>query len=430
MKQLTLSAHFLLAALLASASSHANATDEKIGVIANHPSPSPSGQELVFSADFDGQASLWTSAVDGSQLRKISPPSITSIANSDMAPVWSPDGRQIAYWSLTGESRSSDIWIVQFNGSYPLKLTANNARNSYPAWSPDGRKIAFVSDKNGSNDIWIMNADGTQPTKLFSSPGHSSNPSFSPAGDQIVFSKNDSGASKLMVINVNGNGLRAITTGAFRDRAPNWGIRGIVFSSNRGTNPDEWAIWSIQPDGSGLRKLSDVAGSSPVWMPDGRIVFSDSRVTSKALSEITILNPATGTQQVVVDVQGYFTPIDIRPGKSPNRIDPKSMGKLQVAILSTRNFDATKAVAQGRITFGKTGSESSLLDCSKKFKDMNGDGLPDLTCRFSLRHAGFQAGNTEGVLRFNDTERGIPYEGRDGIEIVSEGDSDDFKDED
>ena len=47
-----------------------------------------------------------------------------------------------------------------------------------------------------------------------------------------------------------------------------------------------------------------------------------------------------------------------------------------------------------------------------KFKDVNGDlGRPDLTCRFSLRHAGFQAGNTVGVLRFNDTTRGIPLRG-------------------
>lgn len=427
MKQRTLTLCLALAALLASGRSHAS--DER-GVIADHPSPSPSGQELVFSADFDGPASLWISALDGSRLRKISPPSTMSIANTDMEPAWSPDGRLITYTSITGESRSSDIWIVQANGAYPLKLTANGASNSSPAWSPDGRKIAFVSDKNDSRDIWTMNADGTQPAKLVSSPGYQSNPSFSPAGDQIVFFKNENGASTLMVVNANGTGLRSLTTGGFRDRAPNWGIRGIVFSSNRGPNPDEWTTWSIQPDGSGLHKVGDVAGSDLVWLPDGRIAFSDARITSKAVAEITIFNPATGARQVVVDVQGYFTPIDIRPGKPANRINPKSKGKMKVAILSTRTFDATKVVSQASMTFGRTGSENSLVDCSKKFKDVNGDGLPDLICRFSLRHAGFQAGNTVGVLRFNDTTRSIPYEGRDTITTVVDDDVDDFKDED
>lgn len=425
MKQRTFNLCLALAALFATGISHAS--DDKIGVIANHPSPSPSGQELVFSADFDGPASLWISALDGSRLRKISPPSTTSIANDDMAPAWSPDGRMIAYASRIGESESSDIWIVQANGAYPLKLTVNGASNSSPVWSPDGRKIAFVSDKADSRGIWTMNADGTQPAKLVTTPGYQSDPSFSPAGDQIVLSKSENGASTLMVVNVNGTGLRALTTGTFDDWQPNWGPRGIVFSSNRGPNSDVQKIWSIQPDGSGLRKVGDVGGSGPVWLRDGRIAFSDARNTSKALSEITIFNPATGAQQVVVDVQGYFTPIDIRPGKAPNLINPNSMGKLKVSILSTRTFDATKAVGQSSITFGRTGSESSLVDCSKTFKDVNGDGLPDLTCRFSLRYAGFQAGSSIGVLRFNDTERGIPYEGRDTIVTSLKDDPDDFK---
>ncbi len=428
MKKLSVSLCLSLAALFTYGISQAS--DDKIGVIANHPAPSPSGQELVFSADFDGSASLWISALDGSRLRKISPPSITSIANTDMEPAWSPDGRQIAYRSIIGETESSDIWIVQANGAYPLKLTANGANNSSPVWSPDGRKIAFVSDKADSRDIWTMNADGTQPAKLVSTTGYQSNPSFSPAGDQIVFSKYENSVSTLMVVNVNGKGLRSLTTGVFRDRAPNWGKRGIVFSSNRGTGPDEWKIWSIQPDGSGLRKVGDVGGGGPVWMPDGRIAFADAGITSKALSAISIFDPATGAQRVVVDVQGYFTPIDIRPAKPANRVNPKSMGKLKVAILSTRTFDATKAVAQGSITFGRTGSERSLVNCSKKFKDVNGDGLPDLTCRFSLRHANFQAGNAIGVLRFNDTPRNMPYEGRDVILTALDDDPDDFKDED
>ena len=428
MKKLTLTLCLSLVALFATGIGHAS--EDKIGVMADHPSPSPSGQELVFSADFDGPASLWISGLDGSRLRKISQPSNNSVVNTDMEPAWSPDGRQIAYRSLTGESESSDIWIVQASGAYPLKLTANGAGNSSPAWSPDGRKIAFVSDKDGSNDIWTMNADGTQPAKLLSSPSQENNPSFSPASDQIVFSKNENGASTLMIANVNGTGLKSLTTGTFNDWQPNWGPRGIVFTSNRGPNPDVRNIWSIQPDGSGLRKIGDVAGSDPIWMPDGRIAFSSPGVTSKALSAVSIFNPATGIQQVGVDVQGYFTPIDIRPGKSSNRINPKSMGKLKVSILSTRTFDATKAVAQASITFGRTGAESSWVDCSKKFKDVNGDGLPDLTCRFSLSHAGFQAGNTVGVLRFNDTTRGIPHEGRDVVTTVLDDDPDDFKDDD
>ncbi|MEO5670470.1 MAG: hypothetical protein ABIR26_07235 [Ramlibacter sp.] len=404
----------------------ATASEERIGVLAQSPSVSPSGQELVFDADFDGHSRLWISGLDGSRLRKVSSIGNPAAAVTDLAPAWSPDGRMIAYTSVEGSR--SDIWIVQTDGAYPVKLTTNGAKNGHPTWSPDGRKIAFESSRDGTREIWIMNADGSQQVKVLSSSGVDNNPKFSPTGDQIVFSRTKDAAATLMIVNVNGTGLSALTTGNSRDWEPSWGIRGILFSSNRGPTSDSRKIWMVQPDGSNLHKVGDAEGFDPIWLPDGRIAFSaDGGVASMALAVISILNPTTGETRPVVDVQGYLTPIDIRPGRTSNQINPKSMGRPQVAILSTRTFDATKTVVQASITFGRTGAESSLVSCSKTFKDVNGDGLPDLTCRFSLRYAGFQMGNNVGVLRFTDIRR-RPYEGRDMIATVLEDDLDDFKD--
>jgi TolB protein len=421
--------HFIISlflALPAIFAGSASASEEKVGVLAQHPSLSPSGQELVFDADFDGRSRLWIAGLDGSRLRKISSLGNPEALVTDLEPAWSPDGRKIAYTSMDGAAR--DIWVVQADGAYPVRLTANGAENGHPAWSPDGRKIVFESDKDGTRDIWIMNADGTQQVKVLSSSGVDNGPKFSPAGDQIVFARWRDDATTLMIVNVNGTGLRALTTGNSHDWEPSWGSRGILFSSNRGPTSDRQKIWMVQPDGSNLHKVGDMDGHDPIWLPDGRIAFSaDGEVASKALAVVSILNPATGETRVVVDVQGYLTPIDIRPGKTPNKINPKSMGRSQVAILSTRTFDATKAVVQSSITFGRAGAENSLISCSRTFKDVNGDGLPDLTCQFSLRYAGFQMGNTVGVLRFTDTRR-RPYEGRDTITTVWGHDPDDFKD--
>jgi hypothetical protein len=176
-----------------------------------------------------------------------------------------------------------------------------------------------------------------------------------------------------------------------------------------------------------LRKLSDIPGHDPVWLPDGRIVFTSENPDSKALSAIALANPVTGATQALVDVQGYLTPIDVRPGKPVNKINPRGHGKVHVSILSTRTFDATSSVVQRSITFGRTGSEASFASCSKQPKDVNGDGIADLTCRFNLRYAGFQAGDTSAILRFSDA-KGKTYEGRDTITTVPEDDPDDFKD--
>lgn len=424
MKKFAVAAFFGFTALNFSIMSYAS--DEKTGVISSHPSLSPSGMEVVFSADFDGPGltRLWIAGLNGSNLRKIS-----TTSTSDIEPAWSPDGRQIVYASFN--NNVFDIWMVQADGNYPVKLTSNNANNNRPAWSPDGKKIAFVSDKGGTNDIWTMNADGTGQTQITTSEGQENDPSFSPAGDKIVFSETINNAATLKVVNVDGSGLRPLTTpqAYVHDWNPHWGAGGIVFSSDRSAPSEDAKIWIVQQDGTRLRKVADHFGYEPVWMRDGRIVFSDISTNSRVLSTLSILNPANGSKQAIVDIQGFNALIDIRPGKRPNRINPRSRGKIEVAILSTRTFDATQEVDQSSIAFGRTGNEMSLHRCSKKFKDVNRDGLYDLRCRFELSKAGITMGDTVGILRFLNV-KGIPYEGRDAIVTVAEDDADDFKDED
>jgi len=185
----------------------------------------------------------------------------------------------------------------------------------------------------------------------------------------------------------------------------------------------------VQPDGSGLRRIGNTIGLNPVMLGDGRILYTDETLAPRTLSSIAVMNPATGTKQIAVNVQGYFYPIDIRPGKPINNVNPNSRGKMEVSILSTKTFDATKAINQTTLTFGRTGNEHSLSRCSKMAKDVNNDGLPDVRCRFLTKNAGFQSNDKIGILRFVGND-GTPYEGRDAIAIVNTDDLDDFRDED
>jgi hypothetical protein len=126
---------------------------------------------------------------------------------------------------------------------------------------------------------------------------------------------------------------------------------------------------------------------------------------------------------VLTDANGIITvAIDIKPGEDPPSINPKSHGKIPVAILSSSTFDVTTQVDRTSLTFGHTGDEQSLAFCNLHGRDVNGDGLLDLVCHFYTQKTRFKTGDTVGVLK-GKTVTGAPIRGTDSIRIVP-GDND------
>jgi hypothetical protein len=127
-------------------------------------------------------------------------------------------------------------------------------------------------------------------------------------------------------------------------------------------------------------------------------------------SDTTALDVRITTQETEVQE----VTIDIKPGSSPNRINPKSNGTIQVAILTTDTFDAT-TVDPLTVRFGPEGAEAT----SKKghIKDVNHDGEPDLVLHFKTRATGIQCGETSASLT-GETVDGNPIQGSDAIRTV------------
>jgi hypothetical protein len=110
--------------------------------------------------------------------------------------------------------------------------------------------------------------------------------------------------------------------------------------------------------------------------------------------------------------------IDIKPGDSTNTINIKKAKSIPVAILSSQNFSALTQVDRTSLTFGKLGNEESLLSCSRKDKDVNGDGLLDLVCNFSRIESGFQCGDTQGILKGKFNVTGMSFEETQAIRVA------------
>ncbi len=127
---------------------------------ASHPSWSPDGNSIVFSADVDGDQEILIINPDGS-----SPRQLTDNTARDFDPSFSPDGKQIVYASDVDSPGFTEIYVMNTNGGDITRLT--EVPNCYsPAWSPDGAHIAYVSDQQGDGDIYVMDANGQGPVLL------------------------------------------------------------------------------------------------------------------------------------------------------------------------------------------------------------------------------------------------------------------------
>lgn len=152
-------------------------------------------------------------------------------------------------WDLFPEY---DIFKVNEFGTVITRLTNTAGYDAEGAVSPDGRKIVFTSLRSGDPEIWIMNSDGTEPEQLTDELGYDGGPFFSPDGSKIVFR-----ASRP-------NTTEGIQT--YKD----------LLSYNL-VSPLEMELYTINVDGSGLKKVTSLGGSNwaPFYMPDNRhIIFS------------------------------------------------------------------------------------------------------------------------------------------------------------
>ncbi len=103
-------------------------------------------------------------------------------------PMWvrdariSPDGTRIVF------SYKGDLYTVPAQGGDAVRVTTGPAYESAPVWSPDGRSIAYASDRNGGKDIFIIPAEGGAPRQLTFNSAAETPEAFSPDGSSVVFS--------------------------------------------------------------------------------------------------------------------------------------------------------------------------------------------------------------------------------------------------
>lgn len=113
---------------------------------------------VAFFSALDGNNEIYVMNWDGSR-----PLRITNDPGSDVDPDLSPNGRQIVFTS--NRTGNNDIYVAGSAGGPAVNLTNNAATDGWARWSPDGRQIVFHSNRDGNFEIYVMDANGSAPTR-------------------------------------------------------------------------------------------------------------------------------------------------------------------------------------------------------------------------------------------------------------------------
>jgi eukaryotic-like serine/threonine-protein kinase len=189
---------------------------------------SPDGKQVAFASNRKGGVfNLYVKASNGTGEEQV----LLETPHDKLIDDWSPDGRFILYEESDPKTKS-DLWVLPVTGDRkPMRVLSSPYAEQFGSFSPDGRWIAYASDENGVNQVFVQGFPEPRGKWQVSTSALAVMPRWRPDGKELFYD----GGGPLMAVDVDGtqpggeftfgaahelfNGLRAIGVHNF-DVAP------------------------------------------------------------------------------------------------------------------------------------------------------------------------------------------------------------------
>jgi len=199
-------------------------------------------------------------------------------------PDLSPDGRRIAIDQTDNDGRHQNVWIHELDKNSLTRLTFSPGLNQDPIWSPDGKTIAYTSSQEINFHIYEKNADGSGSEEQIADLGvPQQGPwDWSRDGKYMLLRKNE----ELWYMSLSDRQPKPFLQGPWIVRAAHFSPDGrwVAYSSNETGN---WEVYvSAFTSPSSKWQVSRGGGEEPRWRRDGKELFylsGDGKMTAVAI---------------------------------------------------------------------------------------------------------------------------------------------------
>jgi TolB protein len=191
---------------------------------------------------------------------------VASFRGSNSAPAWSPDGKTLAV--VLSVDGGSQIFLLNADGSGSRRRISNSTSiDTEPRYSADGKWLYFTSDRGGSPQIYRMPAGGGEPQRVTFEGSYNVSPRPSPDGRVLAYVTRNGGKFQVALLDLSNRQVQVITD-SDRDESPSFAPNGrmILLATVIG---GRGVLSAVSSDGRIKQRLPYAGGDvrEPAWGP-------------------------------------------------------------------------------------------------------------------------------------------------------------------
>ncbi|MEY2680328.1 MAG: hypothetical protein RL661_559 [Pseudomonadota bacterium] len=221
---------------------------------------SPDGKRMAYVSFEDRKAAIYVQNLSTGERRTVS-----ATPGINGAPAWSPDGSTLAL--TLSKDGNPEIYTLDVASGALNRITRDDAIDTEASWSPDGRSLVMTSDRGGKPQLYLVSATGGEPQRLTYEGDYNARGVFSPDGRSLAMVHGGEGGYRIALMDMGSRHLKMLTRGRL-DESPSFAANGrVILYTRKDGGRDQLAMVTV--DGQSQRNIpirgGEVRGAA--WSP-------------------------------------------------------------------------------------------------------------------------------------------------------------------